>query len=142
MATSLSTPADPLQRLREAVNTLEAGLNRLAASGIKTRRGALALHAMATVAMVVQRLLDAVSEDLLRRVNLPSRRQIDELTEMLRRIEDKLDRLQPADSFAAAVPRPPRTRRPAVAMPVPAAPAAAPASASAPRRRAPRRKQG
>ena len=34
----------------------------------------------------------------LRRANLPSRKEVLELAESLRRIEDKLDRLLPADS--------------------------------------------
>ena len=135
MATSLSTLTDPLQLLRELVDKLEGGLNTLATGGIRSQRGGRTLRRAATVAMGLQRVLDALSDDLLRRANLPSRKQVDELAETLRRIEDKLDRLQPADAFAAPVPRPPRTRRPAVAEPAPAPARAAP-------RRAPRRKEG
>ena len=54
-------------------------------------------------------------EGYLRRANLPSRKEVLEISESLRRIEDKLDRLVPAES--APAPRPPRTRRPANATP-------------------------
>lgn len=116
MALSFPKISDPLELLREALTRLEAGLNALAAGGIKSHRGMRALHRAIAVVVGIQRLTDAFSDDLLRSVNLPSRMQLDELTATLRRIEDKLDSLHAALVPDAPLPRPPRTRRPAAAM--------------------------
>lgn len=126
MALSFLKISDPLQVLREALTQLESGLNSLAASGIKSHRGMRALHRAIAVVVGLQRLADAFSDDLLRGVNMPSRQQIDELTATLRRVEDKLDSLHAALAPDAPLPRPPRTRRPAVATPEPEADKPAP----------------
>jgi hypothetical protein len=82
----------------------------------------------------MQQMFEKVIDAYLRRANLPSRKEIAEVAESLRRIEDKLDRLLPAD---APVPRPARTRRPAGA-----APAQETAPAPPPLRRGTRRSKG
>jgi hypothetical protein len=114
MATSFLV--DPLQMWRDAVTKLESEVNSLATGSTKYDEVVRALHQFSSVSLGMEQVLEKVIGGYLRRANLPSRKEVLELAESLRRIEDKLDRLLPADS--APAPRPPRTRRPSSAAPV------------------------
>ena len=126
MATSF---LDPLQMWREAVTKLESEVNSMAIGSTKYDDVVRALHQFSTVSLGMEQLLEKVIGGYLRRANLPSRKEVLELAESLRRIEDKVDRLLPAEAAAMPAPRPPRTRRPSSA---PAAEASAPVEARTP----------
>ena len=114
MATSMFV--DPLQMWRDAVTKLESEVNTMATGSTKYDDVVRALHQFSTVSLGMEQVLEKVIGGYLRRANLPSRKEVLELAESLRRIEDKVDRLLPADSTPAAQsPRPPRTRRPSFA---------------------------
>ena len=134
MASSLLP--DPLQLWRDAVTKLENAVNSLAGGSMHSQEVQRALHQVSTVSMGVHQLIEKVIGDYLRKANLPSRTDVIGLAESLRRIEDKLDRLLPAE---AAAPRPARTRRPPSAAGAPA-PAVAPATTKT--RRTARRGKG
>ena len=139
MATSFLV--DPLQMWRDAVTKLESEVNSLATGSTKYDEVVRALHQFSSVSLGMEQVLEKVIGGYLRRANLPSRKEVLELAESLRRIEDKLDRLLPADSTPA--PRPPRTRRPSSAAPAEARVAvAAPAPAAPAKRRTTHRKKG
>lgn len=137
MATSLNL--DPLEMWRQAVTKLESGMNTLGNQSLSSEEFTKALHQFSTVSMQMQQILEKVLGKYLRTVNLPSHKDIVELAETLRRIEDKLDQLVP--TAAPAAPRPARTRRPSAAIaaapaePSLPAPSPTPAIAAAPRRR-------
>ena len=134
MATSFLV--DPLQMWRDAVTKLEGDVNALATGSAKYEEVVRTLHQLSGVSLGMEQVLEKVISGYLRRANLPSSTEVLELAESLRRIEDKLDRLLPADS--APAPRPPRTRRPSSGAPAiesATAPAPTPAEESAlPRR--------
>lgn len=115
---------DPLQLWRDAIDQLEKDANALATQGIKSPELMRSLQQASGVSLGLQQAYERLLEAHLQRVNLPSRRQLDELAEVLERIEHKLDRLLPPETSA---PRPARTRRPSGA----AAPAPVPAPAPA-----------
>jgi hypothetical protein len=100
---------DPLQLWREAVTRLEQDVNALATGSLGSQEVSRSLHQFSTVSLGMQQMLEKLIERYLQKANLPSRKEVAELAESLRRIEDKLDRLLPAE---AAVPRPARTRKP------------------------------
>jgi hypothetical protein len=129
--TSSSFP-DPFQLWRDAVTRMENEINSRAADGAKSQALAQSLQQLSNASQTIQQLVERALEGYLRRVNLPSRKQVAELADSLRRIEDKLDRLAPAQAPVADAPRPARTRKPsAAAVPEPA-PEAAPAPAQKP----------
>lgn len=138
MSTSLLP--DPLQTLRKAITKLEAGGNALANRAMDSSEFSHALHQMATLSLGMQQTFEKVLGTFLKRVNLPSRAEIVELAEALRRIESKLDRLLPAEVPRDPPSRPARTRLPPDRTPAPAGKTAATAakkrSATKPRRRA------
>jgi len=134
MASSLFP--DPLKLWRDAVTKLENDVNSLATGSLRSREVVRSLHQFSTLSQGMQQMLDKVIDGHLRRANLPSRREVAVLAESLQRIEDKLDRLLPADT---AAPRPARTRRPPSAAPVQEIAATA-APAKTPRRPARRGK--
>ena len=107
MATSIFP--DPLQLWRDAITKLEADVNALATGSLKAPDTMRSIHQVTTAGLGMQQVFEKVIEAYLRLANLPSRKDLIEVTESLQRIEQKIDRLLPADD---AVPRPARTRRP------------------------------
>jgi hypothetical protein len=122
---------DPLQLWREAVTRLEKDVNSLATGSLGTQEVARSLHQFSTVSLGMQQMLEKLIDKYLQKANLPSRKEVGELADSLRRIEEKLDRLLPAE---AAAPRPARTRRPPGEAPAPEAASAARAAARPVRR--------
>ena len=112
MATSF---LDPLQMWRDAVTKLEGEVNSIATGSTKHEDVVRALHQFSAVSLGMEQVLERVIGGYLRRANLPSRKEVLELAESLRRIEDKVDRLLPPEAAALPAPRPPRTRRPSSA---------------------------
>ncbi len=130
MASSLFP--DPLQMWRDALARLENDANALAAGGMKSPELMRSLQHATTVGTGMQQVFEKMVEAYLRRAQLPSRKDLAEVMAALQRIEEKLDRLLPAQD---AAPRPARTRRPQAA-------AAAPEPAPQPARRAARAPAG
>jgi hypothetical protein len=124
---------DPLQTVRQLVNTLEARLNALANTGMRSEKVARTLNELATLSFAAQHVFASVSGAVLRRLNLPSRQEVSELALALHRIEEKLEQLRARETQTSPTaperPRPARTRRPpqAVVAPPPAAVAKRPA---------------
>ena len=123
---------DPLQLWRDALNRLEGEANTLATGSLKSPELVRSLQQASTVSAGMQQGFDKMVDGYLRRANLPSRKQLAELTQTLERIEQKLDRLLPP----AEVPRPARTRKPAAEQAPPASAESAPAAAPEPRAKA------
>jgi hypothetical protein len=140
MASSLFP--DPLQLLRNAVTKLETELNSALTGSSKSRQVVRSLNQLSSIALGLQQLVDKAVEAHLRRANLPSRKEVIGIAESVRRIEDKLDRLLPAEELGAAAARPARTRRPPSAAPAAAALPTPPPAAAARRRGAARTKGG
>jgi hypothetical protein len=135
MASSLIP--DPLQLWRDAVTKLETNVNSLVTGSMESQEVVRSLHQFRTVSLGLEQAFEKAIGSYLAKVNLPSRRDIADLAATLQRVEDKLDRLLPAQAGAAPVPRPPRTRRP----PAVAQSSTAAAAATKPRRSA-RRSEG
>jgi hypothetical protein len=116
---------DPLQMWRKALTTLESGGNSLANNAMGSGEFASALHQVANVSLGMQQTFEKVLGVYLKRLNLPSRKEITELSAVAHRIEAKLDQLITTEARVPAGPRPARTRRPAehaTAEPAPKAP--------------------
>lgn len=122
MASSLLP--DPLDLLRRAVNQLEGQANALAGRGLQVDPVVKALHQVVSLAMTSRQVRASAMDGVVRALNLPTSGEFAELLAILRRIEDKLDRLVPVE--APPRPRPARTRRPSPA-PATEAPPAVPA---------------
>ena len=120
---------DPLQMWRDAVTKLESDVNSALTGSTKSQEVVRSLHQFSSATLGLQQMFERVIDGYLRRANLSSRKEVAELAESLRRIEDKLDRLQPADAPGALATRPARTRRaPAAATTPEPAPVPAPAA--------------
>ena len=109
---STSPIPDPLQLLRKAVARLEAGGNALANRAMDSGEFSGALHQMVSLSLGMQKTVEKVIGNYLKKANLPSRVEVAELAQTLHRIEGKLDRLLPAEERPVALPRPARTRLP------------------------------
>jgi hypothetical protein len=117
---------DPLKMWRNAISTLESGGNKMANSAMGSGEFASALHQVANASLGMQQTFEKVLGVYLKRLNLPSRKEITELAAVVHRIEAKLDQLITTEARVPAGPRPARTRRPAAsaaATPAPKVPA-------------------
>ncbi|MDU4253034.1 hypothetical protein [Pseudomonas sp.] len=103
---------DPLQLCREALNKLENGINGFAARKMDSTEFAQAMTACTRASTGARYLAERSIARLLEQLDLPSRDEVRELADAVRRIEDKLDQLLPDVAPSAMVPRPPRSRRP------------------------------
>jgi hypothetical protein len=130
---------DPLQLWRDALTRFETDFNTLANNSTKSQELVRSLHELSNASLTIQKLIEKGIYAYLRQVNLPSRKEILELAASLQRIEDKLDRLLPADAIGGSRPRPARTRQPPVAQAPGVAPVLVPEPSITSKRRAPRR---
>lgn len=132
---------DPLDLLRQAVNRLDGRAPNPQGRGIDIDSVMKTLQQLSGLSLTLRQAMESAMEGAYRRVNLPGDRDLDEINDRLRRLEDKLDRLLAAQ--AAAKPQPPRTRKTATEAPAAKAAKAAKApnaakprkAAAAPRRR-------
>jgi hypothetical protein len=123
---------DPLKMWRNAISTLESGGNKLANNAMGSGEFASALHQVANASLGMQQTFEKVLGFYLKRLNLPSRKEFNELATVVHRIEAKLDQVLTTEARAPTGARPARTRRPAAPAAQTPAPAIAPASAPAP----------
>lgn len=107
----MSTPnfPDPFQLWRDALTKFETNINAQAGDTVKSTELVRTMQQASTVAFGMNQAFEKAIEDYLRRRHLPSRGQLLELSDTLQRIEEKIDRLIPAQRPLA---RPARTRRP------------------------------
>lgn len=103
---------DPFHIWREAIGLVEGEINSLAARKLESAEVAKAVNQFSKVTLGVQHVFDCSFASALRRLELPSRSEVDALATAVQRIEDKLDRLLPAPVNDALVPRPSRARQP------------------------------
>lgn len=103
---------DPLHLCREALTKLENGINGFAARKMDSPEFGKTLSSCTRVSSGARYLAERSVARLLESLELPSRQEVQELADAVRRIEDKLDQLLPAPSAEALAPRPPRSRRP------------------------------
>ena len=118
MATSQLT--DPFQFWRDAVTKMEGEINTFVTNSLKNPEVAGQMQKAASVSNSLQQAVERLIENYLQRINIPSRKQVDELAKSLERIEAKLDELLPRREIGV---RPARTRKPAAPVAVEAAPA-------------------
>ena len=105
------TLLDPFDMWRKALTELEQRTNELGNQSMRSPEMMQLMHQFAAYSSQYQNVLDQVLTRCLKALNLPSRREIAELGDLMRRIDEKLDRLLPA-AEPASIPRPARTRRP------------------------------
>ncbi|MBO3278116.1 hypothetical protein [Pseudomonas schmalbachii] len=110
---ALSFLPDPLKLCREALNKVETGVNEYATRRMESKEFAQVVSQVSKVTLGVKHVSEKSISGVYRRLDIPTRAEVDALADALRRVEDKLDLLLPKQE--AAVPRPARTRRPAVA---------------------------
>jgi hypothetical protein len=125
---------DPFQMWREALTKLEGNANQLVTGSMDSQELMRTMHQLSTLSLNMQQAFEKAIGAYLAKVNLPSRKDVNDLAAALQRVEDKLDRLLPA-SAAPAAPRPPRTRRPPPEVASPPAVARAEPAPATPARR-------
>ena len=110
---------DPLQLWRDAVTKLEGEVNSLATGSTKNRQIVSALHQFSSVTLGMEQVLEKVIGGYLRRANLPSRKEVLELAEVVAAHRGQgRPPVAGGAVIAAGPPRPPRTRQPTAAVPL------------------------
>lgn len=104
--------ADPTLDWRKALGKLEVAANALANRGMKSEAMPQAIHQMFSLMLGMRHVFEQLQDTRAKLLDMPRRRDIAALAERLERVENKLDRLQPATP-APAHAKPARTRRPA-----------------------------
>ncbi|MDR7101361.1 hypothetical protein [Croceicoccus sp. BE223] len=122
-----SAPFNPLAAWQEAIQKWEHELNAWSGQFTSSEEFGALIGQATKATVIAQKAMAEQTEAVLRSLNLPSKSQIEEVSERLAVIEDHLAqmRLQLArfDSSAAptpAAPEPRRTRKPPAAAPAPA----------------------
>lgn len=107
---------DPFRLCRELLDRVENGVNELATRHMDSPRVVRAMFGASKVALGARHFSEKTLEALYRRLELPSRSEVETLAAAVRRVEDKLDMLLPASAKPPRPARPARTRRPAPAV--------------------------
>ncbi|MGE8150122.1 hypothetical protein ACQKP5_02600 [Pseudomonas vancouverensis] len=105
---------DPFQMWRDALDLIEGEINSLASRKMESAEFAQAAQQFSRVSIGVQHVVERSLASVLRRLDLPSRAELDTVASALQRVEDKLDQLLPSSLNSSPAPRPSRSRRPAV----------------------------
>ncbi|WP_422418329.1 hypothetical protein [Pseudomonas sp. GZD-222] len=103
---------DPFQMWRDTISLIEGEVNALASRKMEAPEFAQAANQFSKVSLGMQHVFERSLAGVLRRLELPSRAEVDALASAVQRIEDKLDQLLPTPVKPALIPRPTRTRRP------------------------------
>ncbi len=103
---------DPFQMWRETITLIEGEVNALASRKMQAPEFAQAANQFTKVSLGMQHVFERSLAGVLRRLELPSRAEVDALASAVQRIEDKLDQLLPVPVKPSLAPRPTRTRRP------------------------------
>ena len=102
---------DPLALWRQALNDLEQRFNSLGNQSLRTPEATRLMHQFAATSLQLQNGLEEMLAKYFKLLNLPSRKDIQELMETVRSLEEKVDRLLVTPDTSQA-PRPARTRLP------------------------------
>ena len=118
----MSSPAgmDPFEMWRQVVTKLEGGMNSLANSGMSSEQFTRAAHQFSQVSTGLQQTFEKALDGYFKALNLPSRKDIVDLSETLQRLEDKVDLLLPIEVREPLESRPLRTRQPSAQASAPA----------------------
>lgn len=112
-------PFDPVAAWQDMVQKWEQEINGWSGKLTESEQFGAMIGQMSKVQLVAQRAFAEQMEGLLRNLNLPSKAQVDALSERLDSIEDSIDRVRLAiealagnTAPASAPPEPRRTRKP------------------------------
>lgn len=113
------TPFDLVATWQDMVQKWEHEINTWSGKLTESEQFGAMIGQATKVSLVAQRAFAEQMESVLRSLNLPSKAQVDAMTERLDSIEDSIDRLRLAiegmqgNASAPATPEPRRTRKPA-----------------------------
>lgn len=140
-ALSVAQLLDPFSFWREALNQFEQQANALGNQSLRSPEMTKLMHQFSTVSSQLQSILEMALAKYFKAVNLPSRKDVQDVLDAVRALEERMDGLLgPQQALQAAqVPRPARTRRPPAVAAAPD-PSAARAAEAAPAPSEPRRK--
>lgn len=130
---SQSNDLDPFELWRKALSSLESNFNQFSNQALRSDEVTQSMSRLSTAAVGLQSSWDAALARYFKTVNIATRTEVMEIAAALQRIEEKIDRLLPAERSLA--PKPARTRQPPGAV-MPAAAEASVAPAAAPRKAA------
>lgn len=109
------SPADPMAMMRSALDQWEKLANEYGAQFLQRPETAKAMQSMTSGYLQMQKMMQEAMGKALAVANLPSRKDIETLSERLGAIEASLARIEGGRQGAptsALLPRPPRTRKP------------------------------
>lgn len=110
-----NSPADPMALMRSALDQWEKLANDYGAQFLQRPETGKAMQSMTTGYLQMQKMMQEAMGKALAVANLPSRKDIEALSERLGAIEASLARIEGGRQGAATsvtLPRPPRTRKP------------------------------
>ena len=105
---------DPLRLCRKALDKIENGVNSLVARKMDSKEFAEAVNQLSKVAIGVKHMSEQSLACVYRRLEVPTRSEVNSLAATVERIEHKLDQILPPEVKPDIRPRPARTRRPEV----------------------------
>ncbi|MGN0096480.1 MAG: phasin family protein [Corynebacterium sp.] len=103
---------DPMKMWRDAVTNMEKDFNSRATESMKDPETVRSMQQMMAATEGMQQSFEQALETYLHTANLPTRKDINALSEKLDIINEKIDTLQRNQASRDSVPRPSRTRRP------------------------------
>ena len=119
---SQSNDLDPLELWRKALSSLESNFNQYSSQALRSDEITQSMSRLSTAAVGLQSTWDQAMARYFKTMNIATRDEVMSIAAALQRVEEKLDRLLPAETSVA--PRPSRTRQPPAALSA-AAPVAA-----------------
>ena len=126
---SQSNDLDPLELWRKALSSLESNFNQMSSQALRTDEITQSMSRLSTAAVGLQSSWDQAVARYFKAMNMATRDEVMAIAAALQRVEEKLDRLLPAEVSTA--PRPSRNRQPPAALVAAAAPTMSPVAAAA-----------
>lgn len=113
----MATPIDPMTMLRDVVNQWEKLANEYGSQFLARPEAAQAMHSATAAGLQVQNAVQEAMAKVLAAANMPSKVEVETLSQRLTSIEGSLARIETALASGNAVhqskPRPTRGRKPA-----------------------------
>ena len=109
------TPSDPMAMMRSALDQWEKLANEYGGQFLQRPETAKAMQSMTAGYLQMQKMMQDAMGKALAVANLPSRKDVEALSERLGAIEASLARIEAGGKggpTSASLPRPPRTRKP------------------------------
>jgi hypothetical protein len=110
---SSPTPLDPFDMWRQMFTKFEGDVNSLATKNMSTDQFTQLMGGFAQSTTGLQQAFDKALDAYFKALRLPSRQDVAEIADTLRRLEDKIDMLLPIEQREPIEHRPARTRKPA-----------------------------